>query len=426
MKSLAVALIGAGNRGRYVFGRFASRHPERMRIAALAEPRSDRREAVAAEHELGPGRVFEDWRQLFAAGLELDAAIIATGDTEHVEPAIEAFARGLHVLLEKPIALDAVDCVRVVEAAERAGRILQIGHVLRHMEFYARVQEIAASGRLGRLQLMDLREHVSYWHMAHSYVRGKFRSRELAAPFLLAKSCHDLDLMAWIAGRPAAQVTSFGNLGAYTAERAPAGAPERCSSACPVQAACPWDAERFYLGPDAEVARHWPWSDLSADPSREARRRALAESDYGRCVYHCDNDVVDHQTVSVAFEGGLLATLGVHGCATEERRTVRISGSLGELRGVLQTGLLEVTRHGDSRLETLRLPAAVGHSAGDRNLLIHFCDAIASGADREARAAGRVALESHLLGFAAERARREGSVVDMEAYRSEITQAANA
>ena len=424
MKSLAVALIGAGNRGRYVFGRFASRHPERMRIAALAEPRADRRDAVTAEHGLPRDRVFEDWRQLFAAGLELDAAIIATGDTEHVEPALEAFARGLHVLLEKPIALDAADCVRVVEAAERADRILQIGHVLRHMEFYARVHEIAASGRLGRLQMIDMREHVSYWHMAHSYVRGKFRNRDIAAPFLLAKSCHDLDLLAWIAGRPAAQVTSFGNLGAYTAERAPEGAPERCSSACPIQETCPWDAERFYLGPEPEVARHWPWTDLSADPSREARRRALARSDYGRCVYHCDNDVVDHQTVSVAFEGGLLATLGVHGCATEERRTVRISGSLGELRGVLQTGLLEVTRHGDSHLETLRLPASVGHTSGDRNLLVHFCDAVALGADAEARTAGRVALESHLLGFAAERARHEGRIVDMAAYREEVTRAA--
>ncbi|HTO05451.1 MAG TPA: Gfo/Idh/MocA family oxidoreductase [Myxococcota bacterium] len=424
MKSLAVALIGAGNRGRYVFGRFAARHPERMRVVALAEPRADRRAATAAEHGLGRGQVFETWRQLFAAGLPLDAAIIATGDTEHVEPALEAFARGLHVLLEKPIALDAADCVRVVEAAERAGRILQIGHVLRHMEFYARVHQIVASGRLGKLQVMDLREHVSYWHMAHSYVRGKFRSRELAAPFLLAKSCHDLDLMAWLAGRPAAQVSSFGGLGAYVPEQAPAGAPARCSAACPVQATCPWDAERFYLGPEDDVARHWPWTDLSADPAREARRRALAQSDYGRCVYRCDNDVVDHQTVSVAFEGGLLATLGVHGLATEERRTLRISGSHGELRGVLQTGLLEVTRHGDTQLETLRLPASVGHASGDRNLLTHFCDAVASGAGAEARAAGRTALESHLLGFAAERARHEGRVVDMAAYREEVTRAA--
>jgi predicted dehydrogenase len=422
---LSVALIGAGNRGRYVFGAYALRHPERMRIVALAEPREDRRLATAAEHGLTAASIFADWRELLAARPDAQAAIVATGDTEHVDPTLEALNCGLHVLLEKPMALEAADCLRLVDAAERADRILQIGHVLRYTAFYARVQEIAASGRLGKLQLVDLREHVAYWHMAHSYVRGKFRNRELAAPFILAKSCHDLDLMAWLAGAPSAQVSSFGSLGAYVPELAPAGAPERCSSACPVQAKCPWDAERFYLGPDERLARRWPWSDLSSDPSLEARRRALAGSDYGRCVFRCDNDVVDHQVVSIAFEGGLVGTLGVHGCASDERRTIRISGSEGELRGVLQTGVIEVSRHGDSQLETIQIPAsAAGHSGGDRGLLDHFCDVAARNAQREVRASGRVALESHLLGFAAERARVEHRVVDMPAYRAEVARAA--
>ena len=313
----------------------------------------------------------------------------------------------------------------MVAAAERAQRILQIGHVLRYTEFYARAREIAASGRLGELQLIDMREHVAYWHMAHSYVRGKFRNRALAAPFVLAKSCHDLDLLAWFAASPPAQLSSFGSLGAYVPERAPAGAPERCSSACPVQATCPWDAERFYLEPDERRARHWPWSDLSADPSREARARALADGPYGRCVFRCDNDVVDHQVVSVAFESGLVATLGVHGVASEERRTLRISGSRGELRGVLQTGVIEVTRHGErGPVETIEIAASpFGHSGGDQGLLDHFCDVVARGALDEVRASGRVALESHLMGFAAERARREHSVVDMAGYRAEVRSA---
>ncbi len=423
---VSVALIGAGNRGRHVFGAYALRHPERLRVVALAEPRSDRRAAVAAEHGLAPARVFDDWRALVAAQPDADAAIVATGDTEHVEPALAALGAGWHLLLEKPIAPDPADCLRVVAAAERAQRILQIGHVLRYTEFYARAHEIAASGRLGELQLIDMREHVAYWHMAHSYVRGKFRSRALAAPFVLAKSCHDLDLLAWLAASPPAQLSSFGSLGAYVPELAPGGAPERCSSACPVQATCPWDAERFYLEPDERRARHWPWSDLSADPSREARARALADSPYGRCVFRCDNDVADHQVVSVAFESGLIATLGVHGVASEERRTLRISGSRGELRGVLQSGLIEVTRHGErAPVETIRIEASpFGHSGGDQGLLDHFCDVVARGAIGEVRASGRVALESHLMGFAAERARREHSVVDMATYRAEVARAA--
>ena len=425
MSPIPVALVGAGNRGRHVYGAYARRNPQRMRIVALAEPDADRRSATAAEHGLQRECVFADWRELFAARNEAQVAVIATGDTEHVEPTLAALSAGLHVLLEKPMALDARDCLRVVEAAERARRILQIGHVLRYMEFYARVQEIAASGRLGALQMLDLREHVSYWHMAHSYVRGKFRNREVAAPFILAKSCHDLDLMAWLAASPSLQVSSFGGLGTYVSERAPENAPERCSARCPVQATCAWDAERFYLSPEESVARHWPWSDLSSDPSREARRRALAVSPYGRCVYRCDNDVMDHQVVSVAFENGLIGTLGVHGCASEERRTVRISGTRGELRGIMQTGLIEVSRHGSPELETIRITASpFGHARGDRGLLDHFCDVVARDALDEVRASGRVALESHLLGFASERARIEGRVVDMTAYRAEVARSA--
>jgi len=420
-----VVLIGAGNRGRAVFGAYARRHPERMRIVALAEPREDRRRATAAEHGLAAEQVFPDWRALIAARPAAHAAIVATGDTEHVEPALAALGAGYHLLLEKPIAPDPADCVRVTEAAERAKRILQIGHVLRYTAFYSKVHELVSEGRVGRPAMIDLREHVAYWHMAHSYVRGKFRKRALAAPFLLAKSCHDLDLLAWLAGSPAARLSSFGSLGIYRAELAPAGAPERCSAACPVQASCPWDAERFYLGPDERLARHWPWSDLSPDPARAARESALATSDYGRCVFRCDNDVADHQVVAVEFESGLTATLGVHGTASEELRTVRVSGSAGELRGVLHSGLIELSRHGSTERETIRIDASpFGHSGGDQGLLDHFCEVVARDAPELVRASGRSALESHLLGFAAERARLEQRVVEMEDYRAEVRRAA--
>jgi len=425
MSRIDVVLIGAGNRGRAVFGAYARRHPERMRVVALAEPREDRRRATASELGLAPDAVFADWRALVAARPPAQAAIVATGDTEHVEPALAALAAGYHLLLEKPIAPDAADCLRVTEAAERERRILQIGHVLRYTAFYAKVHELVSGGRVGRVTMIDLREHVAYWHMAHSYVRGKFRKRALAAPFILAKSCHDLDLLAWLAASPSLRLASFGSLGVYRPELAPAGAPERCSAACPVQASCPWDAARFYLGPDDRLARHWPWSDLSPDPSRAAREAALAAGDYGRCVFRCDNDVVDHQVVAVEFESGLTATLGVHGTASEELRTIRVSGSAGELRGVLQTGLIELSRHGSTEREAIRIEdSPFGHSGGDQGLLDHFCEVVAADAPERVNASGRAALESHLMGFAAERARLEGRLIDMASYREEVRRAA--
>jgi predicted dehydrogenase len=427
VSALEAIVIGAGQRGRFVYGGWARAHPDRLRVTAIAEPDAARREAMAREHGLPAERVHTDWKPLLDGPRLGQVAIVATGDTQHVEPALAALARGYHLLLEKPIAPDPADCLRVVEAAERAGRILQIGHVLRYTEFYERVHAIASSGRLGEITAIDMREHVAHWHFAHSYVRGKFRSRAIAAPVVLAKACHDLDLLVWLVGREPERVASFGGVRHYRAESAPAGAPARCTDPCPVQAECPHDAVRFYLGPDERLGRIWPWNDVSPDPTREARRRALESGPYGRCVYRCDNDVADQQTLLVGFEGGLSASFALHGFATHERRTLRISGSLGELRGVLQTGEIEVSRHGALEREEIRCAGSeLGHYGGDGGLLTHFCDVVQRGAGGEVRASGRSALASHLLGFAAERARLSGEVIALAPFRAEVERAARA
>jgi predicted dehydrogenase len=426
-QAVTAAVIGAGQRGRFAYGGQALAFPERLRIVAVAEPDAGRRAAMAREHGLPADRCFDDWRALLARPQLAAVAVIATADTLHVAPTLEALARGYHVLLEKPIAPEPADCARVVGAAERAGRIFQIGHVLRYAPFYERVHEIVAGGRLGRVWHIELKEHVGAWHMAHSFVRGRFRNRTLAAPILLAKSCHDLDLLIWLAGALPARVASFGRLSGYSAARAPAGAPERCTQGCPVQAACAHDAERFYLGPDDETARVWPWSDVSADPSRAARRRGLETGPYGRCVYRCDNDVLDHQLVAVEFEDGLTAAFSLHGHAAHESRVLRITGEEGELRGVLERGELELLRPGRLAAEHERIPGSpLGHFGGDHGLVAHFVDVVRRDAPREVRASGREALEGHLLGFAAERARERACVIDCAAYRREIAAAAAA
>src|SRR5215472_253002 len=418
MAAVEAVVIGAGNRGRFTYGAFARAHPELLRVVALAEPDEERRSAAAAEHGLGGDRALGSWAELFERPRLAPVAIIATGDTQHVEPALAALGLGYHVLLEKPIAPEAADCVRVVQAAEQAGRILQIGHVLRYTPFYTRVHEILESGRLGRIITVDMKEHVAHWHMTHSYVRGKFRNRGVAAPIVLAKTCHDLDLLAWFVGTPSRRVASFGSLSHFCEAAAPAGAPARCSDGCPVQEHCLHDAVRFYTAPDEKTARLWPWTDVSLDPSRAARRRALETGPYGRCAYRCDNDVPDHQVLAAEFEGGVTATFTMQGLASEERRTIRITGTQGELRGVFQDGVIEVSRHGALHKERFSTGGSVfGHYGGDEGLLRHFVDVIARGAHGEVRASGRVSLESHLLGFAAEEARTGGQVVELAAFR---------
>jgi len=427
MTAVEAVLIGGGNRGRFTYGAYALAHPDRLRIVAVAEPHDERRAALTSEHALPPERASRDWREILERPRLAPVAIVATGDSLHVEPALAALSRGYHLLLEKPIAPEPADCVRVVEAAERAGRLLQIAHPLRYTAFYAKLHEIVSSGRLGHPLVFDMKEHVAHWHMAHSYVRGKFRNREIAAPLVLAKTCHDLDLLLWLAGRAPRRVASFGSLAHFRPERAPAGAPERCTDGCPVQAECPHDAARFYLGPDEKLARLWPWADLGLDSSREARRRALETGPYGRCVYRCDNDVVDHQVLAIELEGGVAASFTVQGLATHERRTVRVTGSLGEVRGVFQDGLLEVTRHGSSETERHRIESSVlGHFGGDVGLLDHFTALLARGGGDAERSSGRTALDGHLLGFAAEEARRSGVVVDVSTYRAAAERSARA
>ena len=344
--ALRAILIGAGLRGRDTYSRYAAQHPERLAIVGLAEPNARRREEVAARHAIRASAVRTSWDALLAAPPTADAVIVATSDALHVEPALAALARGFHVLLEKPIALEARDCVRVVDAARRAERVLQICHPMRFIPFYEKLAALVRDGAIGRLVHLDLREHIAAWHMVHSYVRGKFRNTREAAPILLAKSCHDLDLLSWLVGESPARVSSSGALSHYCASGAPSAVPERCTDGCPIQSECPHDAVRFYAGPDDKLARHWPWSDVSLDPTREARLQALRTGRYGRCIYRCDNDVLDHQSVSIEFASGVTASFGLHGFANEERRTVRVSGTRGEIRGVLHDGVIEVSRIG--------------------------------------------------------------------------------
>lgn len=413
-------VIGAGNRGRLVYAAWARRHPERLRVVAVAEPDEGARGTTADWFDVPPERRFRDWKDCLERPRLADVAIVATSDTLHVEPALAAIERGYHVLLEKPIAPTPAECVRVVEAAERAGRLLQIGHVLRYTPFYETIHGLVASGALGEVVHLDLKEHVAAWHMTHSFVRGRFRNRAIAAPILLAKSCHDLDLIAWLAGRPALRVASFGARAHYRSEQAPPGAPARCTDACPARDGCPHDAVRFYLDPDEALARHWPWVDVSPDPSREARRRALETGRYGRCVYRCDNDALDHQTVAIEFAGGLTASFALHGLAAHEQRTIRITGTRGELRGLLDGGVIEVSRPGVLGTERHEVgQGPIGHYGGDAGLMAHFAALVAGGGREPVRASGRSALESHLVGFAAERAREQGAVVDVAAFRAE-------
>jgi predicted dehydrogenase len=427
-----LVVIGAGNRGSEVYGAYATAHPDELRVVGAAEPVRSRRARFAATHGLPGDRCFADASALLAAPRFADLAIVSTPDRCHVEHAVGALAAGYDVLLEKPIALDRAGLAQLVAAENEHPGAVTVAHVLRYTPFFATVARLLAEGAIGELQGIEHTEHVGSWHFVHSYVRGNWRRTADAGSLLLAKACHDLDLLRWLAGAPGAVVASVGQRRHFRAEQAPAGAPRHCLDGCPVETTCPYHAGRFYLGQLAG----WdgpPVSVIGEDPSPAGRREALQHGPYGRCVYRCDNDVVDHQVVLLRFANGVTATLTVTAFSPDATRTVRYVGSHGELHGDLEGGWLELVRFSPTTpvRERIELPppgtdppppwgAFRGHAGGDEGLLGDVVARARARADGSRPARARTSLtasvDSHLLAFAAEEARATGTVVQVTPF----------
>jgi predicted dehydrogenase len=415
IKPLTAVMIGAGVRGLYVYGPYALAYPDELQFVAVAEPDPLRRERFAQAHNLPPERQFAAWEDLLAQGQIADVLFNMTQDQMHYPSTLTALEAGYDVLLEKPMTTRLEDTVHLVQTAEHQRRLLQVCHVLRYTPFFSTLHDILASGRLGEIINVEHRENLIYWHMAHSYVRGNWRNLVSASPMILAKCCHDLDILYWNFGRPVQRLHSFGSLIHFRPENAPAGATLRCTDGCPVAEQCPFDARRLYMDPDNNS---WPVIALSDDLSMAARQHALETGPYGRCVYHCDNDVVDHQTVNMEFGGGATAVLFMQGHGHEESRTMRYDGTRATLRGKFASGQgwIEIHDHLTNRCQEINIPAGPsGHGGGDFGIVTSFLRAVRG--DAPALTSARESLESHLLAFAAEESRLQRRVVDMDDFR---------
>ncbi len=417
MRPVELALLGAGSRGTFAYGVYAKLNPHHARFVAVAEPDDARRERFAREHGIPPERCFGTWQELLARPPLAEALVNALMDQQHVPSTLRALEVGYDVLLEKPMATTAEDCVRLVQAAERTGRILQICHVLRYTRFWGLVHEIIASGRLGRVINVDHRENVAFWHMAHSFVRGNWRQAATSAPMILAKCCHDMDILYWNLGAPVRRLSSFGRLSHFRPDQAPPGAPERCTDGCPAQETCPFYAPRLYLREDLTG---WPVNVITMDLSMEGRLRALREGPYGRCVYRCDNDVVDHQVVNMEMENDITVTFTMQGHSHNNVRTMRYDGTRATLRASEANDEITIYDHVTGNEESIRPGQVVGgHGGGDTGVMNAFVETLRH-RERPPLTSARASLESHLMAFAAERARVQGILVDMPAYRAEI------
>ncbi len=413
MKPLTLAGLGCGGRTR-TYIELAARQPHRYKTVAAADLLPERLATTARLSGNPDFRKFNSAEALLAQPKLADVMIIGTQDALHREHSIAAMEAGYDLLLEKPIANNLEDTLAVEAAARRLNRRVLVCHVLRYTPFYRRIKEIVRSGALGDIVSLNAIEGVDAWHQAHSYVRGHWAVTEKSSPMILAKSCHDLDIIRWIIDRPCAAVSSFGALNHFTLENAPEGAPERCMDGCPVGNTCNYNAERYLT----DQSQWLPYvCDLDpATTSAEERAEWIHRSPWGRCVYRCDNTAVDHQTVNLEFEGKLTATFTM--TAFTSGRTIEIYGTKARLYGKLQTKPEIYVQPQDRRQpgysvdpDDGREGGYAGHGGGDNGLIDALHNEMAKEDPAAMTSSLTASVESHRMAFAAETSRVSGQTV---------------
>ena len=418
-KPIRMALIGAGNRGRGIFGAYAKKMPHRAVFVAVAEPDESRRSAFSQEHGIPASSCFGGAAELFAAtGLDIEAVVVATVEDQRLEPVVQAISRGCHVLVEKPLGRTAEEVVAVTDAARNSDRVFAVCHQLRYVTGYATIKELIDSGRYGEAVAIQMSENLSYHHYAHSYVRGFFNSSRLT-PMILAKCCHDMDIMCYLTGRRPVRVSSFGSLTWFKPENAPQGAPNFCLEGCPAEARCPYNVLKLYFNDDTDQAYI---RQMGVVKSKAELMDLLKTNRFGRCVYRCGNDVVDHQSVNVEFEGGLTVSFNMAGHNAVERRITKISLTNGEIGFDTSGDTVTAFTFEPLREERIKPSDVVGtHGGGDRLIMEGFVGAIRSNGSAPMLTSVEMSLDSHLLAFAAEQSRlAKGAVIELRDFEANV------
>lgn len=422
MKKLKVILIGAGSRGqRYT----DEMDVEKFDVIAVAEPVTKFRNYIKEKHNIPDEMCFDTWEPLLEMPKIADIAIIATMDKMHYAPTMKAIEQGYNLLLEKPVSPDFKECVEIANAAKEKGIKILVCHVLRYNAFFMKIKEMINNNMLGKVMSIHHTECVGNLHQSHSFVRGNWGNSDRSSSMILQKCCHDMDIMQWLIGQPCKNVHSFGSLTYFTEKNAPKGAPEYCDESCPEFESCYYNAVKLYLQDEENL---W-FREVAAKkkvPSNHEVAEALKATQYGKCVYKCDNNVVDHQVVNLEFEDGAVASFNM--CAFNKGgRFIRVMGTDGEIYGDADTNIIEYysfktkektqicatdTKMSDSIVD--------GHGGGDRGIVNTLYEYIVNDYEGDQLSEIGISTKNHLIAFAAETSRLEGRIVNLRKFEETL------
>ena len=409
--------LGAGNRGN-VYGNYGIQFPKELDIVGVAEPISIRNERYKKKHNILDENSFDTWEHVFNRPKFADAVIITTPDDLHYAPCIKALEMGYDVLLEKPIAPTEKECLHILNLANKTGRIVAVCHVLRYAPYFIKLREMIQSGSIGKLISIQHLEPIQHIHMSHSYVRGNWHNSKKTTPIILAKSCHDLDILRWIIDKPCKSIAAFGSLKWFKKENAPLGSTKRCTDGCAVEKTCPYSALKIY-------GKTGGWSSVFDFPDDKSKHKdylieQLKTTNYGRCVYRMENDQPDHYVTSMEFEEEITANFSMEAFTSYHGRRTRIMGSHGDINGDMTkfthtdflTGKINEWNISIEQEKNSRYHLS-GHGGGDWGLVTDWIKAVKNQDQSLLSSTIDASVESHIMGFMAEKSRETNQKIQV-------------
>jgi hypothetical protein len=415
---IRVIVIGAGDRGN-VYARYSIGRPDELKIVGVAEPDDLKLKIFSEKYNIPKENIFKDYKEVFSREQFADAVFITTPDRLHYEPALMAYKKGYHILLEKPICNNPIDLIKLSNLVKNnSEQLFMICHVLRYTNFFGLIKRIIDSKELGDIVCIQHNENIGNIHFSHSFVRGNWSNSDRSSPIILAKTCHDFDILLWFTGKKIKRISSFGSLTFFTKRNKPKGAPLRCLDGCPVEKDCPYSAIKIYLSEN----KSWFRTVITPELSFESLYKALKEGPYGICVFQSDNNVADHQVTNILLEDDTTIAFTLCGLTSEISRTLKIMGTKAQLRASTSKNEIEITEFSTNNVKRIQVGFIEGfHYGGDVNIVKSFIKALTTGNFKEYNLTSfEDSVMSHLAAFAAEKARLENKVIDFDLYLKEL------